>query len=719
MKKNYLRNIGSPFWYKLIAITLFGLMLGDVSYAQQIPEPTWTYTFSKSEVAIGEEVELVFKSNIQPGFYVYSNDFDPLLGPQLTEAEFDKHPSYELVGSLRPINPSRKFDEVWDGEVGYFKKKAEFHQTVKILSKDPVIKGILYFQTCSDQSCVSFDPAFSFKGLTVKATAVKPSTAPVEPPKTQEIKDPSVQETVPATEEVIDTPETVEETPAVERTSSADSTSTSEIDAEDEKGDKGILEKGLTALFLLGFAFGFGAVLTPCVFPMLPMTVAFFTKRQGKGAGRKMALFYGFSIVFIYTSFGLLLSSLFGATFGYAISTHWVPNILFFIIFIIFGISFLGAFELVLPSSFVNKIDKNSDRGGYIGVFFIALTLVVISFSCTVPIVGSVAILAENGEIMRPLAAMLGFSISFALPFTLFAFFPQWMSKLPKSGGWLNSVKVFFGFIEIALALKFFSQADLAYHWGILDRDVFLSLWIVIAALMGLYFLGKLKFSHDSDLKFISVPRFFFALASLSFAMYLVPGLFGAPLKPLAGILPPITTQDFVGGTGTAEGNHDQAGQDTILYADLLHIPLGLPGYFDYEQGLQAVKQQGKPAFLDFTGHSCANCRKMEEDVWPNPEVATRLKEKVIIVSLYTDEKTELPESKWYESKRDGRIKKTVGAQNLDREIEQYGENAQPMYFIVDGEGKVLSRFNGYKNDPHAFAEFIDRGVEAFNAQNK
>jgi len=693
-------------------------MLGDVSYAQQIPEPTWTYTFSKSEVAVGDEVELVFKTTIQPGFYVYSNDFDPLLGPQLTEAEFTKHPSFELVGSLRPINPSRKFDDVWDGEIGYFKKKAEFRQTVKILAKDPVIKGILYFQTCSDQSCVSFDPGFTFSGLVVKAAEKKVKITPVDPPKTNEVANPNEIDPEEIKVEQIDIIDTTPAPTTEEQIVPVDTAATTET-VVDEEDEDGILKKGLTALFLLGFAFGFGAVLTPCVFPMLPMTVAFFTKRQGKGAGRKMALFYGFSIVFIYTSFGLLLSSLFGATFGYAISTHWLPNILFFIIFIIFGVSFLGAFELVLPSSFVNKIDKNSDRGGYVGVFFIALTLVVISFSCTVPIVGSVAILAENGEIMRPLAAMLGFSISFALPFTLFAFFPQWMSKLPKSGGWLNSVKVFFGFIEIALALKFFSQADLAYHWGILDRDVFLSIWIVISALMGLYFLGKLKFSHDSDLKFVTVPRFFFAVVFFSFAMYLVPGLVGAPLKPLAGILPPLTTQDFVGGMGTAEVENANTRQDTILYADLLHIPLGLPGFFDYEQGLQAVKRQGKPAFLDFTGHSCANCRKMEEEVWPNPEIANRLKEKVVIVSLYTDEKTELPESKWYESKRDGRIKKTVGSQNLDREIEQYGENAQPMYFIVDGEGKVLSKFNGYKNDPKAFAEFIDRGVDAFNAQNK
>jgi len=591
--------------YKLIAIALFSLMLGDVSYAQQIPEPTWTYTFSKSEVAVGDEVELVFKSNIQPGFYVYSNDFDPLLGPQLTEVEFDKHASFELVGSLRPINPSRKYDDVWDGEIGYFKKKAEFRQTVKILAKDPVIKGILYFQTCSDQSCVSFDHGFTFSGLVVKAAEKKVKITPVDPPKSQEIPDPKEIDPKEIEVEQIDSIDTTIAPEVEEQIEPVDTATTTETVVDEE--DDGILKKGLTALFLLGFAFGFGAVLTPCVFPMLPMTVAFFTKRQGKGAGRKMALFYGFSIVFIYTSFGLLLSSLFGATFGYAISTHWLPNILFFIIFIIFGVSFLGAFELVLPSSFVNKIDKNSDRGGYVGVFFIALTLVVISFSCTVPIGGSVAILAENGEIMRPLAAMLGFSISFALPFTLFAFFPQWMSKLPKSGGWLNSVKVFFGFIEIALALKFFSQADLAYHWGILDRDVFLSIWIVISALMGLYFLGKLKFSHDSDLKFVSVPRFFFALASFSFAMYLIPGLVGAPLKPLAGILPPLTTQDFVGGTGTAEVENANTRQDTILYADLLHIPLGLPGFFDYEQGLQAVKRQGKPAFLDFTGHSCAN----------------------------------------------------------------------------------------------------------------
>ncbi|MDX5320895.1 MAG: thioredoxin family protein [Bacteroidota bacterium] len=711
MKNSILRKpdlISTSRWFAFIFVAL---LLGGVLKAQKIPEPIWSYSFSKKEVKVGETVELIFTTTIQPEFYVYSNDFDPNLGPQITEAEFEKHPSYELVGGLTPIGAIKKYDEVWEGEVSIFKKKAEFRQKVKILSETPVIKGILYYQSCSDQSCVGFEPAFSFTGIKV-TTATAPST----PVKTEPVPDKQIPETSTEPESQVDTPSTA--TPEEAQTPVAvDTTSVPEV--QEKEDENGLGNKGLTALFLLGFAFGFGAVLTPCVFPMLPMTVAFFTKRQEKGTGRKMALFYGFSIVFIYTAFGLLLSSLFGATFGYAISTHWFPNMLFFVIFIIFGISFLGAFELVLPSSFVNKIDKNSDRGGYVGVFFIALTLVVISFSCTVPIVGSVAILAENGEILRPLAAMLGFSISFALPFTLFAFFPQWMSKLPKSGGWLNSVKVLFGFLEIGLALKFFSQADLAYHWGILDRDVFLAIWIVLAILMGMYFLGKLKFSHDSDAPYVSVPKFFIALVSISFAVYLMPGLVGAPLKPLAGILPPLNTQDFVGGTGNAGGHETtpQAGQDTILHADILHIPLGLPGFFDYDQGLAAVKQQGKPAFLDFTGHSCANCRKMEEDVWPNPEIARRLKDDVIIVSLYTDEKRELPESKWYTSERDGRVKKTVGAQNLDREISQYDENAQPMYFIVDENGKVLSKFNGYKNDPEAFAKFIDDGVAAFKAQ--
>ncbi len=705
-----LRNFRSPLWYKLVVFVLFGLMSLNVSQAQKVPEPIWTYTFSSNDVQVGDEVELIFKTTIQPGFYIYANGIDPNLGPQNTEITFEGQSGFQIIGGLRPIGAVKKYDEIWEGDVFIFKKKAEFRQTIKITSTDLVIKGIILFQTCSEEQCVTFEPVFEFTGIKVnpdlKSTpsgTTDPKQAPIDPEGQTPGQDSGQDVNIPSEENV---------TPV-------DSAAESEKAVSSENEDS-ILEKGLTALFLLGFAFGFGAVLTPCVFPMLPMTVAFFTKRQEKGSGRKMALFYGLSIIFIYTAFGLLLSSLFGATFGYAISTHWLPNMLFFIIFIVFGISFLGAFELVLPSSFVNKIDKNSDRGGYVGVFFIALTLVVISFSCTVPIVGSVAILAENGEIMRPLAAMLGFSISFALPFTLFAFFPQWMSKLPKSGGWLNSIKVFFGFIEIALALKFFSQADLAYHWGILDRDVFLSIWIVLSFLLGLYFLGKLKFSHDSDVKYVSVGSFFVALVFFSFGMYLIPGLLGAPLKPLAGILPPLTTQDFVmnqnSGNQTAQKSE---GSDTVLHADLLHIPLGLPGYFDYDQGLAAVKKLNKPAFLDFTGHSCANCRKMEEDVWPNEEVASRLRDKVIIVSLYTDEKRELPEEKWYTSERDGRVKKTVGAQNLDREVHQYGENAQPMYFIVDGEGKVLSQFNGYKNDPKKFADFIDRGVNAFYAQQK
>jgi thiol:disulfide interchange protein len=672
--------------------------------AQMIKELSWTAAYSRPEVLAGEEVEVILKAKISDGFYIYSNDFDPDLGPQLTEIELEKHPSYRVSGKLAGVGAKKKYDEVWEGDVSVFTGVAEFRLKVEILSENPVIKGVLYYQMCNDETCVSFSPSISLPPLKVKAgpERTKSTAVPEEAPPA---KDSTVSDAAPASP----APEKMEDKPAPP--------------AEEVSGDD-IRGKSLLGLFLLGFAAGFLAILTPCVFPMIPMTVAFFTKKNDKAKGRKMALFYGLSIVVIYTGIGVLLSAFFGATFGYAISTHWFPNILFFTIFMIFGFSFLGAFELVLPSSFVNSIDKKSDKGGYIGVFFIALTLVVISFSCTVPVVGSVAILAENGELIRPLAAMLGFSISFALPFTLFAFFPQWMGRLPRSGGWLNSVKVVFGFAEVALALKFFSQADLAYHWGILDRDVFLSFWIVLSFLLGLYLIGKLKFSHDSDLPFISVPRFFLALLAFSFSIYMIPGLWGAPLKPLAGILPPLSSQDWPDKRQTYQelesiGNPPAFSQDTVKYANMLHLPQGLYGFYDYRQGLNAVKKLNKPALLDFTGHSCANCRKMEENVWPVPEVYSRLQNDVIIVSLYADEKLLLPEDEWYVSERDGRVKKTLGDQNLDLEISRYGENAQPMYFIVDGEGHVLSKFNGYKNDPVAFAEFIDKGVARFRELQK
>jgi len=426
-----------------------------------------------------------------------------------------------------------------------------------------------------------------------------------------------------------------------------------------------------------------------------------------------MAVFYGLSILIISLVLGLALAALFGEAFTNQLSTHWLPNIIFFLIFMVFAASFLGMFEIVLPNSFINKMDQQGDRGGYIGIFFIAFTLVLVSFSCTVPIVGSVAILASKGEFIRPFFAMLGFGMMFALPFTLFAFFPQWLSSLPKSGGWLNSVKVVLGIVEIALALKFLSQADVVYHWRILDRDVFIAIWISLSIMLGLYLLGKLKFSHDSDIGHVSVPRFTFAVMAFAFAFYLVPGMWGAPLRHLSGVLPPMGTQDFVVGAGSVENNNSNGSDKPARFSDILHMPHGLKGYFYYPEALEASKKLNKPIFVDFTGHACANCRRMEEYVWIKPEILKRLKEDFIIVSLYVDERLELPESEWTK-KPDGTVLKKLGEQNFELQVRKYDSAGQPYYYIIDANEKKLSIYNGYNPDVAKFAKFLDEGKAKF-----
>jgi thiol:disulfide interchange protein DsbD len=489
---------------------------------------------------------------------------------------------------------------------------------------------------------------------------------------------------------------------------------------EDNLEDK-IKNSSLLALFLLSFGFGFAALATPCVYPMIPMTVSFFTKKSAtKMEGILKGLTFGGSIIFIYTVIGLIVSVLFGENAGNIISTHWLPNILFFIIFLVFGVSFLGLFEITLPSGFVNSIDKKSSLGSFGGIFFMAFTLTLVSFSCTGPIAGAVlGQAATKGEFLRPIVAMFGFSLAFALPFTLFAIFPSWLQSMPKSGSWLNSVKVVLGFVELAFAFKFLSNADVVYHWGILDREIYLAIWIVLAILLGMYLLGKIKFSHDSDMPHVGVPRFLLACLSFCFAVYMIPGLFGAPLKALSGLLPPMSTQDFILGNDNSHSSiqsSNQSGPKT-KYSDFLHLPHGLTGYFDYKEALAASKATGKPIFVDFTGHACVNCRKMEEYVWVKPEVLKRLKNDFIIVSLYVDERFELPENEWYTSERDGKVKKTIAQQNSDLQVSKYHFSAQPQYLVIDGNEKQLSGPRFFDTDEAAFVKFLDDGKAAFVKQ--
>ena len=477
-----------------------------------------------------------------------------------------------------------------------------------------------------------------------------------------------------------------------------------------QAGHDGAQAGNLWSLILEAILWGFLMLLTPCVFPMVPMTVSFFIKQE-KG-GRFKALMYGVFIVLLYTVPICLIIGLTWLLGGETVtadifnwlSTHWLPNILFFVIFMLFAASFFGAFEITLPSSWTTQADAKSDKGGLLGVFFLALTLVLVSFSCTGPIVGTVLIKSTQGEFWTPMVTMLAFSIAFSLPFALLAFFPSVLKKLPKSGGWLNSVKVVLGFVEVALGLKFLSTADQTYHWHLLDREVYLAIWIVCFALLGLYLLGKIRFKHDSPLEYIGVGRLALVIADFAFVLYLLPGMWGAPLKALSGYLPPLQTQDFV--LGSSPASPVILSEAKNLPGSEVSLPHGLTGYSKLEDGLAVAKEQGKKVFVDITGHGCVNCREMEARVWSDPRVLQKLQQDYVIVSLYVDDKTKLPESEWITTDK-GKVLKDVGRVNSHLVLERFGVNSQPNYFLLDGDGTILRGPRGYNLDTDAFVDFL------------
>ena len=459
---------------------------------------------------------------------------------------------------------------------------------------------------------------------------------------------------------------------------------------------------------------------------MVPMTVSFFLKNSGgKARGRFMASLYGFSIIALYTipiAVIIFITYFVGGDAVTAdifnwLATHWIPNIIFFAIFMVFAASFFGAFEITMPGWMVNKADAKSDKGGIIGVFFMALTLVLVSFSCTGPIVGSILIKSTQGEIWEPIITMVAFSAAFALPFTVFAFAPSLLKELPKSGGWLNSVKVVLGFLELALGLKFLSVADQTYHWGILDREVYLALWIVIFSLLGMYLLGKIRFAHDTPQEHLSVKRLILSIIVFAFVVYMIPGMWGAPLKALSGYLPPITTQDFVVGQGASSSASAQnVAADELpqrKYADFLHLPHGLDGFFEYNEALAYARKVNKPLFVDFTGHGCVNCREMEARVWSDPRVIKLLKENYVIVALYADDKKTLDKSEW-DTLENGKVLKELGKINTNFVMNKFGANAQPYYLLLDGAEGRLAEPRGYNLDPDAFVAFLEEGIKNY-----
>jgi thiol:disulfide interchange protein DsbD len=659
-----------------LLLALFSF-LPHVAQVQEAPE--WQVKADNNDAVPGDEVILTFTADIPQDWYMYSSDFDPDLGPMLTEFNFDPSEKFELLGEIIPVDPKEKYEEIWEGDVTYFTEKAILEHKIKLIEEKPVISGSVTYQICSDVTgqCIPYESEFSIdlSGEKAGATTNAANTSNAS-------NQPVLKELEPFT----NTFQPVEE----------------------EKG-----WMGLMTFFLISFGAGLAALLTPCVFPMIPMTVTFFTKSSGsRSRGILNAVIYGVSIIAIYTLVGTVFALIFGAGFANFLSTHWLPNLLFFAIFVLFALSFFGLFEIRLPNKLVNNIDNQANKGGLAGIFFMAFTLVLVGFSCTGPIAGTILLEAASGQAIKPLIGMLGFSTAFAIPFTLFAIFPGWLSSLPKSGGWLNTVKVVLGFLELALALKFLSMVDQVYHWNLLDREIYLALWIVIFTLLGFYLLGKIIFPHEQKSESTSISRLLSAILVFSFVVYLIPGLFGAPLKALAGYLPPMSTHDFQLLNTNVSSEQDALAADCEQpkYDDFLELPHGIKGYFDYEQALACSKKQNKPIFIDFTGHGCVNCREMEAAVWSDPAVLKRLKEDYIVVAMYVDEKTELPREEWYTSVYDNKVKKTIGKQNMDFMIQKLNANAQPYYILVGDNEELLSPPRAYDLDVQEFVEFLDAG---------
>ncbi|MCC8361312.1 protein-disulfide reductase DsbD family protein [Salinimicrobium sediminilitoris] len=662
--------------YLSLLLALFSF-LPLVAQVQEAPE--WQVKADNEDAAPEDEVTLTFTADIPQDWYMYSSDFDPDLGPMLTEFSFDPSGKFELLGEIIPVDPKEKYEEIWEGDVTYFTEKAVFKHKIKLIDEKPVISGSITYQICSDVTgqCIPYESEFS-----IDLSGEKTGAAANAANSSNSSNQPVLKELEPFTN--------------------------SFQPVEEEKG-----WMGLMTFFLISFGAGLAALLTPCVFPMIPMTVTFFTKSSGsRSRGIMNAVIYGVSIIAIYTLVGTVFALIFGAGFANFLSTHWLPNLLFFAIFVLFALSFFGLFEIRLPNKLVNNIDNQANKGGLAGIFFMAFTLVLVGFSCTGPIAGTILLEAASGQAIKPLIGMLGFSTAFAIPFTLFAIFPGWLSSLPKSGGWLNTVKVVLGFLELALALKFLSMVDQVYHWNLLDREIYLALWIVIFTLLGFYLLGKIIFPHEQKSESTSISRLLSAILVFSFVVYLIPGLFGAPLKALAGYLPPMSTHDFqlLNTEVSSEQDALAAECEQPMYDDFLELPHGIKGYFDYEQALACSKKQNKPIFIDFTGHGCVNCREMEAAVWSDPAVLKRLKEDYIVVAMYVDEKTELPREEWYTSVYDNKVKKTIGKQNMDFMIQKLNANAQPYYTLVGDNEELLSPPRAYDLDVQEFVEFLDAG---------
>lgn len=694
----------------LLFLILF--VAATLANAQVLEPVAWSF---RAEDKGDNNFEIVMTAALDNGWHLYAMDIDEG-GPIATSFTFEPVTGYTLNGkSYAVTKPEVKFDNSFGMNIGMHSGTAEFRQKIKVTAASAKVAGYVTFMSCDDKQCLPpRDVEFS---LEIKGTA-KPASVPAS-------------KIIPSDQAAgLSAGEIAESTPVIEKAEGA----VSGTDFQEEEPVISTSEqpkKGFLKFFLLSMLAGLAGILTPCVFPMIPMTVAFFSQgNQNKGSSIGKALIFGLSIILLYSSLGIIVSlTSAGAGFANTLSTHWIPNLLFFSLFLIFAASFFGAFEIVLPSKWVSSSDSKVDKGGAVAAFFLGVTTVLVSFSCTGPIVGALLVEAASGDVLRPTIGMFGFGLAFALPFTLFALFPSWMQKMPKSGGWLNSVKVVLGFIMLAFSLKFASTVDTVYNLGILSRDIYLAIWIVLFVLLGIYLMGKIKFSHDSDVPHIGVFRLVLIIASFTFALYLVPGLFGAPLTRISALLPPRETSGFnllkaisenrgtvspglvTAGTSATTGT---AVCGTPKYSDFLHFEYGLQGYFDLEEGLACAKQQNKPVLIDFKGHACANCKEMDARVWSDPEVQRRIRENFVLVGLYVDDRTKLPDNEVFVSKVDGKEKKTMGKKNEDIEISMFNTNTLPLYAIVDSEGKTLIETRGTDFDIQAYIDWLDRGAEAF-----
>lgn len=670
---------------KYFLIFLFIHLISVNAVQSQVLEPAkWS---TSTEKISDTEYDLIVHATIDDTWHLYSQNV-PEDGPIPTTFTFETSKNFELVGKVSEEEGKTVYDPVFDMQIKFFEKKAEFRQRIKVLNQElSIVKGEVEFMVCDDERCL----APTYIDLNFDLTNSNPIATNIIPTTTTSDED-GINFQVP------------------------DSLSTDKVSTTTDRKQTEEGSKGLFTIFFIAFISGFAALLTPCVFPMIPMTVSYFTKQsKSRAAGIKNAIIYAISIIVIYVLLGTAVTAIFGADALNALATNVWFNIIFFLLLLVFAFSFLGAFEIVLPNKWVNRVDRQADRGGMIGIFFMALALAIVSFSCTGPIVGTLLVEAASKGGIAPIVGMLGFSLAIALPFALFAAFPGWLNSLPKSGGWLNTVKVVLGFLELALAFKFLSQADLVLQLHILEREVFIAIWIAVFGALAFYLFGKIKLPHDSPLTHISVGRLSLGLLVLAFTIYMIPGLWGAPLNLISAFPPPLDYAESPYGVGNSKVGGGMIGSEELPEGAHLLAPHQILAFNDYEKGLAYAKKVGKPVMIDFTGWACVNCRKMEQNVWVDDQVLNSLKNEIVLISLYVDDKRKLEDEDIVDSQlRPGKQLKYIGQKWSEFQTIRYKTNTQPFYVLMDHEENNLIEPVGYTPDADEYYAWMRKGIDSF-----